>query len=65
MKKVILSLAVVAAMGLTSCNSDTKKNDQNPEKLEVKNKITQTKTSFGIRGNCSIDRKSTRLNSSH
>ena len=41
-------------MGLTSCNSDTKKNDQNPEKLEVKNKIAQTKTSFGIRGNCSM-----------
>ena len=51
MKKVILSLAVVAAMGLTSC---TKKNDQNPEKLEVKNKIAQTNTSFGIRGNCSM-----------
>ena len=54
MKKVILSLAVVAAMGLTSCNRDTKKNDQNPEKLEVKNKIAQTNTSFGIRGNCSM-----------
>ena len=35
MKKVILSLAVVAAMSFTSCKNDTKKDDKNLEKVEI------------------------------
>lgn len=54
MRKVILSLAVIAAMSFTSCKSDTKKDDKNPEKLEVKNEVAQTNESFGVRGNCGM-----------
>jgi copper chaperone CopZ len=54
MKKVILSLAVVAAMSFTSCKNDTKKDDKNLEKVEVKNEVAQTNASFGVRGNCGM-----------
>ncbi|MFY0630018.1 MAG: cation transporter [Flavobacteriaceae bacterium] len=54
MKKVILSLAVVAAMSFTSCKNDTKKDDKNLEKVEVKNEVAQTNESFGVRGNCGM-----------
>lgn len=52
MRKVILSLAVVAAFSFTSCKSEANKNDQKQETVEVKKDIANTDTSFGVRGNC-------------
>ncbi|MBL4605863.1 MAG: heavy-metal-associated domain-containing protein [Flavobacteriaceae bacterium] len=54
MKKVILSLVVIAAMSFTSCKSDAKKDDKNPEKIEVKKEIAYADASFGVRGNCGM-----------
>ena len=54
MKKVILSMAVVAALSFVSCKSDTKKDDKKPETVEVKNDIAYTDASFGVRGNCGM-----------
>ena len=36
MRKVILSLAVIAAISFTSCKSEAKKDDKKPETTEVK-----------------------------
>ncbi len=53
MKKVILSLAVIAAMGLTSCNSQTKKEAETTT-TEVSKDMAMTDLSFGVRGNCGM-----------
>lgn len=53
MKKVILSLAVIAAMGLTSCKNEPKKATEIPTKIES-NKMAMTDVSFGVRGNCGM-----------
>ena len=57
MKKVILSMSVIMAMGLTSC-----KNETNPESsgetetttTEISKDIAMTDVSFGVRGNCGM-----------
>jgi len=54
MKKLILSILTICAISFTSCKSDAKKDDKNPEKLEVKNEVAQTNESFGVRGNCGM-----------
>ena len=54
MKKVILSLAVLAAVSLTSCKSEAKKNEKKSETVEVKKDIAYTDASFGVRGNCGM-----------
>ena len=56
MKKVILSVAVIAAMGLTSCNSQTKKESKTTT-TEVSKDIAMTELSFGVRGNCGMCKK--------
>ena len=51
MKKVLLSLAIVATMVFTGCKSekkDTTKVDQ------TETKIATTNASFGVRGNCGM-----------
>lgn len=53
MKKVILSLTVIATMGLTSCNSQTKE-ETKTSKTEVSGKIAMSDMSFGVRGNCGM-----------
>ena len=53
MKKVILSVAVIAAIGLTSCNSQTKKETETT-KTEMSHDMAMTDLSFGVRGNCSM-----------
>ena len=54
MRKVILSLAVIAAISFTSCKSETKKDDKKPETTEVKKEVAFTDASFGVRGNCGM-----------
>lgn len=52
-KKVILSVAVIVAMGLTSCKNETKKIEETTT-TEVSNEIAMTDLSFGVRGNCGM-----------
>ncbi|MFY0603663.1 MAG: cation transporter [Flavobacteriaceae bacterium] len=54
MRKVILSLVVIAAVGFTSCKSDTKKDEKKSEPTEVKKDVAYTDASFGVRGNCGM-----------
>ncbi|MCB0746422.1 MAG: heavy-metal-associated domain-containing protein [Ignavibacteriae bacterium] len=53
MKKVIFSVAVIVAMGLTSCKNETKKVEETTT-TEVSNEIAITDLSFGVRGNCGM-----------
>ena len=53
MKKVILSVAVIVAMGLTSCKNETKKVEETTT-TEVSKEIAMTDLSFGVRGNCGM-----------
>ncbi|MEZ4796191.1 MAG: heavy-metal-associated domain-containing protein [Flavobacteriaceae bacterium] len=53
MKKVILSIAVIVAMGLTSCKNETKKVEETTT-TEVSKEIAMTDLSFGVRGNCGM-----------
>lgn len=62
MKKVILSVAVMTALGLVSCKNETPQ-DQKQEATEVSVEttktssdmaMTMTETSFGVRGNCGM-----------
>ncbi|MDA8699374.1 cation transporter [Flavobacteriaceae bacterium] len=53
MKKVILSVAVIIAMGLTSCKNETKKVEETTT-TEVSKEIAMTDLSFGVRGNCGM-----------
>lgn len=54
MKKVMLSMAVVAALSFASCKNDAKKDDKKTETTEVKKDIAYTDASFGVRGNCGM-----------
>ncbi|AUC84949.1 heavy metal transporter [Polaribacter sp. ALD11] len=53
MKKVILSVAVIAAMVFTSCKNDAKK-ETKKETIEVSKAMATTDVSFGVRGNCGM-----------
>lgn len=53
MKKIILSVAVIAALGLSSCKNETKK-DSNITDTEISNETAMTNVSFGVRGNCGM-----------
>jgi len=53
-KNVMLSIAVAATIGFTSCKSDAKKETTSVENTEVKNDVAYTHTSFGVRGNCGM-----------
>lgn len=53
MKQVILSIAVIIAMNLTSCKNDTKKETE-VSTTEVSKEISMTDISFGVRGNCTM-----------
>ncbi len=54
MKKLILSIAVIAALGLTSCKNETKKETTT---TEVATNMAMTDVSFGVRGNCGLCKK--------
>jgi periplasmic mercuric ion binding protein len=51
MKKVILSVALIAAIGFTSCKSESKDATTKVENTEL---IATTDASFGVRGNCGM-----------
>ena len=52
MKKVILSIAVIVAIGFTSCKNDNKPKEETT--TEVSTKVATTDISFGVRGNCGM-----------
>ena len=54
MKKVILSVAVVATVAFTSCKNETAKDGEISPKTEVVKEIAMTEASFGVRGNCGM-----------
>ena len=56
MKKVILSVAVVAAMSLTSCKGQTNEETGTNKTLVSQDKAMNT-MSFGVRGNCGMCKK--------
>jgi copper chaperone CopZ len=53
MKNVILSIAVIATMGLTSCKNEAKKETKTVT-TEVAKEMAMANLSFGVRGNCGI-----------
>jgi copper chaperone CopZ len=55
MKKVILSVAVIAAISLTSCKNETKQ--KTDAITEVAHEMAMTDLSFGVRGNCGMCKK--------
>ena len=52
MKKVILSVAIVMAIGLTSCKNETKQEKETT--TEVSKEMAMADISFGVRGNCGM-----------
>jgi len=58
MKRVILSVALILAIGLTSCKNETKQEKETSEtKTEVSKDIAMADISFGVRGNCGMCKK--------
>ncbi len=55
MKRIILSVAVVAAIGFTSCKTEAKK--ETPAATEVAKEVAMTELTFGVRGNCGMCKK--------
>lgn len=53
MKKVILSIAVIAAMAFTSCKNEAKKETKTIS-TEVSKEIVLADLTFGVRGNCGM-----------
>ena len=56
MKRVILSVAAVIAIGLTSCKDETKQ-ETTETKTEVSKDMAMADISFGVRGNCGMCKK--------
>ena len=54
MKKVILTLAVIAAIGLTSFKKAVNKEVESVKTTVVSNEMQMTDLSFGVRGNCGM-----------
>ena len=52
MKNVILSVAILAAIGFTSC--DDKQKEKATKSVEKTEQIAVNNTSFGVRGNCGM-----------
>lgn len=54
MNKLILSIAVIAAIGFTSCKGQTENEVKSETKSEVVKDLAMTDMSFGVRGNCGM-----------
>lgn len=55
MKKIILSLSIIAAIGFTSCKNETK--TEIALNTEVVTTVSNTDLSIGVRGNCGMCKK--------
>ncbi|TNJ46965.1 cation transporter [Tamlana fucoidanivorans] len=56
MKKAMLSVAVIVAIGFTSCKNNTKK-DVETSNTAVSTEVAMISLSFGVRGNCGMCKK--------
>ena len=56
MKKVILSMAVIAALAFTSCKNEARKEIKTTS-TEVSAAAIKTNLTFGVRGNCGMCKK--------
>ena len=54
MKKVIFSVAIIAAMVFTGCKSEKKETIKTEQ---IESKMAVTEASFGVRGNCGMCKK--------
>ena len=52
MKKSILYLSFIVAIGFISCNKEIKKDTTTP--TEISNELAELEISFGVRGNCGM-----------
>ena len=57
MKKVSLSLLIIAAIGFTACKNQTEKTSETSQATEQVNEIDTSATTFGVRGNCGMCKK--------
>lgn len=58
MKKVMLAVAIVAAIGVVSCKNAQKNSDSsNKEAVEEVKTLASNEASFGVRGNCNQCKK--------
>ncbi len=57
MKKVLLSIAVLAVIGMTSCKNQTEEKEETTEMTEEVKEIAMAETTFGVRGNCGMCKK--------
>ena len=53
MKKVILSIAVIAGLAFTSCKNEAKKEIKTTT-TEISAAVVKTNLTFGVRGNCGM-----------
>ena len=53
MKKVILSMAVIAGLAFTSCKNEAKKEIKTTT-TEISAAVVKTNLTFGVRGNCGM-----------
>ena len=56
MKKVILSMALIAGLAFTSCKNEAKKETKTTT-TEVSAAVVKTNLTFGVRGNCGMCKK--------
>ena len=56
MKKVILSIAVIAGLAFTSCKNEAKKEIKTTT-TEISAAVVKTNLTFGVRGNCGMCKK--------
>lgn len=54
MKKVLLSFAVLAVIGMTSCKNQTEEKQETTEEV---NEMAMAEITFGVRGNCGMCKK--------
>lgn len=57
MKKVLLSIAVLAVIGMTSCKNQTEEKEETKETTEEVKEVAMTEATFGVRGNCGMCKK--------
>jgi copper chaperone CopZ len=56
MKRVILRVAVIALLSITSCKNETRKETETTS-IEMSKDMAMTDLSFGVRGNCGMCKK--------
>lgn len=57
MKKVMLSIVVLAVIGMTSCKNQSEEQKETLEVTEDIKEVAMAETTFGVRGNCGMCKK--------